>query len=212
MIHIKYVNTPRQLAHILTTGSFTGERWTKMTVLVNIVTHTTFVEKKCVSFFCCCESFIFQHVQSAAELFAASASAKQMPVLCTTTIARGTNDKHADMDYHAVPPPDYKAGGDSKREGQRQQDSERVSKTTPGASSSGQLEAAGASSSRLPQKILQVKKIDHLHSDTDGEYIKKFDDLADSLSRRAMRSAEHVVGRKSQRTPRTMGHYRTADG
>ena len=52
----------------------------------------------------------------AGESFAASARAKQKPVHCTSMIARKLNDKNADMDYHAVPPPDYKAGGNSKRE------------------------------------------------------------------------------------------------
>ena len=34
----------------------------------------------------------------------------------TAMIARKLNDKNVDMDYHLVLPPDYKAGGDSKRE------------------------------------------------------------------------------------------------
>ena len=44
------------------------------------------------------------------------------------------------MDYHAVPPPENRAGGDSKREDLCQQDSERVTRMTPGASRSGQLD------------------------------------------------------------------------
>ena len=46
-------------------------------------------------------------------------------------IAKKINDENADMDYHAVPPPEYQAGGDSKREDLCQQDFERVNKTTP---------------------------------------------------------------------------------
>ena len=37
-------------------------------------------------------------------------------------IARKSNDKNADKDYHAVPPPDYKAESGSKREKLCQQD------------------------------------------------------------------------------------------
>ena len=74
------------------------------------------------------------------------------------------------MDYHAVPPPEYQAGGDSKRENLGQQYSERVTWTTPRASSSGQLEAAGASSSgRLvaTEDPSSEKKV-HLHPNDDG--------------------------------------------
>ena len=53
------------------------------------------------------------------------------------------------MDFHAVPPPEYQAGCDSMRENLCQRDSERVNRTTPGASSSGQLDTPGASSSIL---------------------------------------------------------------
>ena len=44
-----------------TKGSFTGDRWTQLTLVVNVMTHTTFYAKQIVSFFCSCESFISQH-------------------------------------------------------------------------------------------------------------------------------------------------------
>ena len=57
-------------------------------------------------------------------------------------IARNTDDKKADKDYHAVPPPDCKAGGDFKREELCQQDPQTFTITATGASSSsGRLEA-----------------------------------------------------------------------
>ena len=119
--------------------------------------------------------------------FAASAGAKQKPVHCSGLIARKITDKCADMDNHAVPPPEYQVGGDSNRENLRQQDSERVTRTTTGSSSSGQLEAAGASSSaRLvatedPSNTGERKL--HLQTTTDGEkYIKKFDDPAKNFN------------------------------
>ena len=52
----------------------------------------------------------------AGDYVATSASAKQRPVHGTAMIGRKLNNKNADMDFRAVPPPDYKAGGDSKRE------------------------------------------------------------------------------------------------
>ena len=102
--------------------------------------------------------------------FPTSTSAKQKPVHCSAMIAREIDDESADMDNHAVPPPEYQAGGDSKRENLCQQYSERVTWTTPGASSSGQLEAAGASSSgRLvaTEDPSSEKKV-HLHPNDDG--------------------------------------------
>ena len=58
-------------------------------------------------------------------------------------IARRSNDKNADMDCHAVPPPDYKAEGGSKREELCQQDLKTITITATAASStSGRLEAA----------------------------------------------------------------------
>ena len=51
------------------------------------------------------------------ECFAASASAKQKAgVHCTAMTARKLNNKNADMDHHAVPPPANKAGADSMRD------------------------------------------------------------------------------------------------
>ena len=85
------------------------------------------------------------------------------------------------MDNHAVLPPEYQAGGESTREHLRQQNSERVNKKTPGASSSGQLETAGPSSSGRPvamDDLSSAKKV-QFHPQIDGEkYIGKFDDLA----------------------------------
>ena len=40
----KHVNITQQLADILTKGSFTGDRWTQLTLQVNIMTHTTFTQ------------------------------------------------------------------------------------------------------------------------------------------------------------------------
>ena len=57
-------------------------------------------------------------------------------------IARKWNDKNADKDCHAVPPPDCKAEGGSKREELCQQDLKTITITATGASSySGRLEA-----------------------------------------------------------------------
>ena len=104
------------------------------------------------------------------------------------------------MDYHAARPPEHQAGGDSKRQNWCQQDSERVNTTTPGASSSGQLETRGASSSRRlvsTEDLSSGKKV-HLRPNIDGQqYIKKFDDPAENLKRGGARilqsSVEHYL-------------------
>ena len=81
----------------------------------------------------------------AGESFDTSASAKQKPIHQAVMIAKKINDKNADMDYHAVPTPKYRAGGDSRRENLCEQDSERVYITTPGASSSRKLDTPSTS-------------------------------------------------------------------
>ena len=43
-------------------------------------------------------------------------------------IARKINDKNADMGHHALSAPDYKAGGDTKREDLCQQDPQQFTK------------------------------------------------------------------------------------
>ena len=109
--------------------------------------------------------------ERAGKSFDTPASAKQKPDHRLAMTARKISDKNADMDYHAVRPPEYQAGGDSMRENLSQQDSERVYQTTPGASSSGQLAAAGASSSGRPvatEDLSSAKKF-HLPSNTDGD-------------------------------------------
>ena len=90
-----------------------------------------------------------------------------------SNIARRINES-ADVDYHAVPPPDYKAGGDTKREGLCQQNPETFTKTATGElSSSGRLEATGsASSSRRPGPVKNPCTIGevkvYLQTNTDG--------------------------------------------
>ena len=56
-------------------------------------------------------------------------------------------DKNADLDYHASFSVENQAGGGSNLEDLCQQDSEKVTRMTPGGSSSRQLEAAGESRS-----------------------------------------------------------------
>ena len=80
---------------------------------------------------------------------------------------------NADIDYHAVPPPENQAGGDSKREDLCHQDSRIVTMMTTGSSSSGQLEAAGASSSLGDWLLLKISQTGertvHLEPNIDGK-------------------------------------------
>ena len=86
-------------------------------------------------------------------------------------IARKLNDKNADMDHHAVPPPDNKAGGDSKREELCQQDPKQVTMTaTLASSSSGRPEAI-----RDPMSCGEGKV--YPRTNTDGErHMRNIDD------------------------------------
>ena len=107
-----------------------------MTLLANIMTHTTFTQSNVFV-----SSAVVIPLFSRMSTCAASASAIQKPAHCTAKIARKSNDKNADMDNHVVLPPDYKAGGDSKREELCQQEPQTFTKTTTGeASSSGRPE------------------------------------------------------------------------
>ena len=99
---IKYVNTTQQLTDILTKGSFIRDRWTQLTLQVNIMTHTTFTQSD-VSVSSAVVNPSFSSMgKRAGESFATSASAKQKPVHCTAMIARQMNDKSADTAHHAV--------------------------------------------------------------------------------------------------------------
>ena len=65
-----------------TKGSFTGDRWTKLTLLVNIMTHTTFTHSN-LSVSSAVVSLSFSSMSKRARgCFATSASAKQKPVHC----------------------------------------------------------------------------------------------------------------------------------
>ena len=76
MIQIKYVNTTQELADIPTKGSVTRDRWTQLTLLLNLVTQTTFGRSN-LSVSAVVDRFFFSMRKYARESFAASASAKQ---------------------------------------------------------------------------------------------------------------------------------------
>ena len=107
MIQIKYVNTTLQFVDIHTKGSLTRDRWTQLTLLPNIMTHT--ISSR--SHLSVSSVVVSPWFSARCGSFAASASAKQKPVHCTAMTARNLNDKNAD-----------EAGGDSKREELCQQD------------------------------------------------------------------------------------------
>ena len=60
----------------------------------------------------------------------------RVPIICAAMIARKLNDKTVDMDCHAVPPPDYRAGGatQSVKNYVCQQDPQTFTITATGAS------------------------------------------------------------------------------
>ena len=122
-----------QLA-VATKGSFTRDRWAQLTLPVNIMTHTTFLQTNLSVSSAVVNPLLSSMSKRARESFAAAASANQEPVHCTAMIARRINDKNADTDHYAVPPPDYKAGGDSNSEELCQQDPKQFTTTATGAS------------------------------------------------------------------------------
>ena len=83
MIQIKYVNTTRQFTDILTRGSFTRDRWTPLTLLVNIMTHTTSAQSNLSVSSVVVNPLFSSMSKRAGESCAASASAKQEPVRYT---------------------------------------------------------------------------------------------------------------------------------
>ena len=132
-------------------GSLTGDRWTQLTLLDNIMTHTTVTQRNSTVSSAIVNPLFSTMSKRAGEYFASSVSGKNKQFHCSAMIARKTCDEKVDTDYHALLPPEYQAGGDSKREHLRQQDSQNINITATGASSSSrQL--------RLLQKILQVER------------------------------------------------------
>ena len=103
------VDTPDQK------GSFTRDRWTQLTLLVNNTTHTT-LKATCQHSVSSVNPLFSSVSKRARESFAASEKRKKKPVHSTSVIVRKLNDKGADMDCQAVLPPDYEPEGDSKRE------------------------------------------------------------------------------------------------
>ena len=83
------------------------------------------------------------------------------------------------QDHHAVLPPEYQAGGDSKREDLCQPDSERANEYDARRIKIRVNRAGGSSSGRpVATQDSREKKV-HLHPNTDGEnYIREFDDPA----------------------------------
>ena len=102
------------------------------------------------------------------------------------------NEKNADMDYHALLPPDYKAGGESKREELCQPDPQNITITATGvASSSGRREAT-----RDPLNACEGKV--YLQTNTGEQYIRKFEDPAKSFSPQDQKEQEFCTASENK--------------
>ena len=112
------------------------------------MTHTTFAQSNLSVSSAVVNPSFFSMSKRAWESFATLATAKQEAVHCAAMMAGKFNDKDADKHYHAVPPPEHRAGGDSEREDRCQQDSQRVRK----------LQEHQALGDKLLQKICQVER------------------------------------------------------
>ena len=92
------------------------------------MTHTAFIESNLLVSSAVVNPLLSIMSKRAGGSFATAASAKQKPVHCTAMIARKINGKNAGMGHHALSAPDYKAGGDTKREDLCQQDPQQFKK------------------------------------------------------------------------------------
>ena len=192
MIQIKYVNTTQRLADGLTKGSFTKDIWTQLTLLVNIMTHTTFSQSN-LSFSSAVVNPSFSSMSKRArDSFATSASANQKSVHCTVMIARKLARRmptwaikqyfHQNTKLEATPSVKICVG-------QIVKDS---TNTTPGASRSGQV-VDQALGDQLLLKNLHVKRKSvftpiPLENNTSGSSTK----LQTLSSRRARRSTNFI--------------------
>ena len=91
------------------------------------MSHTTFTQSNLSVSSAVVNPLFSSMGKRAGEYFAVSACAKQQPIHCSAMVARKIIDKNADMDFHAVLPPEYQAGGDCS------QYVERVTRKTPRA-------------------------------------------------------------------------------
>ena len=175
-----------------TKGSFTRDGWTQLTLMVNIMTQTTFTQGNFVSFFCSCEAFFpaWVNVQENLSLHRPARSKNQIN---SQTDGENNSDKNADMDHHAVLPPEYQAG--SKCQDQYQQDSESVNNNDAMSIKLRTTESGWSISSqggRFLQQICQVKwKFIFIQLLMEKKYIKKFDDSAKNF--KPLSEEEHEV-------------------
>ena len=129
------------------------------------MTHTTFDQNNLsVSSAIVMSSFLSMS-KRARDCFAASASAKQRPVDGTAMFVRKLNNNYADMDYHAVLPPN-KAGGDSKREELCQQVTENFTITLGDQKRLKHHQPLG---DRKPQDIRQALVSGKVHSQANSD-------------------------------------------
>ena len=165
-------NTTVGGGHLDTVGSFTGDRWTQLTLLVNIMTQTTFLHSNLSVSFCCCESIIFRQEQTCDRIFRyigeREAKSQFIAQDClreklATKVPTWTITQYFHQNIKLEATPGVKT--------LCQRDSARLNKTTPRTSSSEQLEVARASSSRRlgAAEDPSIEKKVHLHPNTDGE-------------------------------------------
>ena len=66
---IVHLRTSQQLAGRRTKGPCADERWTQLTLLANVMTHTTFTRSTFLAVICICESFVIRYKQTCREIF-----------------------------------------------------------------------------------------------------------------------------------------------
>ena len=116
MIQIKYVNTTQRLADILTKASFTRDRWTQLTLLVNIMNHTTLTKSNLSISSGVVNPSFSSMSKRARDCFRNIGKRESKASSLHSDVCVNISEKNANVGCHAVLPPEYQAGGDSKRE------------------------------------------------------------------------------------------------
>ena len=98
-----------------TEGSLTGDRWAQLTPLVTIVSRTTLTQNYLSVSSAVVNRLFSSMSKRVGEYFVIGWREAEANSSLWTACGK-ISDRKAAMDYHAVPPPEYRAGDESKRE------------------------------------------------------------------------------------------------
>ena len=126
--------------------------WTQLTLLVNIMARTPLTQSN-LSVSSAVVNLLFSSTSKRGPRIFRYIVQREKPVHLSGLTARRIGDKNADMDYHAVLPREYQAGGASMREELCQQDPKQFTITATGASMN--LRATGSDWSSIKFRVTE---------------------------------------------------------